>query len=280
MIGLALVTLLLVGCGAPAATPTPDRVATRVAEAKAIAATLTSEAPTAIPTAIATDTPVPTATPTPTPLPDAVVIVTTLNVYAGPGTDHSILDTLNQGDELFVVGQFSSCSWLKVITPQETEGWVSGDKAYVNISKPCASIPHGYFRPLTGTIVQDTGQRSGPGKLSIDNGTQFDGVAVLALSNDTPVTAVYIRSGESSTLTDIRDGTYYLLFTTGEDWDGDEALFTKNPRFQRFEDPFNFQTTTTALGSQYTIWDVTLHPIVGGTAATLPLRPDQFPDLK
>lgn len=128
--------------------------------------------------------------------------------------------------------------------------------------------------------MQDTGQRSGPGELSIDNGTRFDGVAVLALSNDAPVMAVYIRSGESFTVTGIRDGIYYLFFTTGEDWDGDEALFTKNPRFQRFEDLLSFETTTTALGTQYTIWDVTLHPTVGGTAETLPLRPDQFPDLK
>jgi len=213
-------------------------------------------------------------------LPNAVVIVPTLNVRAGPGTNYSVLDTLHEGNELHVVGQFSSCAWLKVITPQETEGWVSGDTTYVNINRPCASIPHGYFRPLTGTIVQDTGQRSGPGEMSVDNGTQFDGVAVLALSNDAPATAVYIRSGESFALTGIHDGTYYLFFTTGEDWDGDEALFMKNPRFQRFEDPFNFETTKTATGTQYSIWSVTLHPTVGGTAATQPLRPDQFPNLK
>lgn len=67
MIGVTLVMLPLVGCGAPVAMPTPDRVATGVAEAEAIAATLTAEAPTTTPTAIATDTPVPTETPTPVP---------------------------------------------------------------------------------------------------------------------------------------------------------------------------------------------------------------------
>jgi len=67
MIGVTLVMLPLVGCGAPAAMSTPDRVATGVAEAKAVAATLTAEAPTSTPTAIATDTPMPTETPTPVP---------------------------------------------------------------------------------------------------------------------------------------------------------------------------------------------------------------------
>ena len=235
---------------------------------------------TTTPTLTATETPTPTATPTPTPLPDAVVIASALNVRAGPGTKYSILDTLHQGDELTVVGQLSSCSWLKVITPQQKEGWVSGDRAYVDLNKSCANIPHGYFRPLTGTVIRDTGQRSGLGELSIDNGTQFDGVAVLALSNDAPVRAVYIRSEESFTLEGIRDGVYYLFFTTGEDWDGDEAAFTKNPRFQRFEDPFDFETTTTGLSSQYTTWSVTLHPVVGGTADTLRVDPDEFPNLK
>lgn len=46
-IGLTLVALFLVGCGAPQATPASDRVATGVAEAKAIAATLTADAPAA-----------------------------------------------------------------------------------------------------------------------------------------------------------------------------------------------------------------------------------------
>lgn len=60
-----LVTLLLSGCRAAQATPTPDRVATGVAEAKAVAATLTAEAPMTTPTAIVTDTPALTAMPMP-----------------------------------------------------------------------------------------------------------------------------------------------------------------------------------------------------------------------
>ena len=81
MIGLTLVTLLLVGGCVPAATPTPDRVATGVAEAKAVAATLTAEAPApspAPPTATPTSVP-PTATPTITPTPNPTSTPTPTN---------------------------------------------------------------------------------------------------------------------------------------------------------------------------------------------------------
>jgi hypothetical protein len=60
----------------------------------------------------------------------------------------------------------------------------------------------------------------------------------------------------------------------------DEARFTKDPFFQRFEDMFTFTTIPTSTGQQYSIWKVTLHPVVGGTAEMEPLSPEQFPDLK
>ena len=74
MMGLAFATLLLVGGCVPAATPTPDRVATGVAGAKAAAATLTAEAPTA--TAMHTNTPAPTEMPTNTPTPTSTLMPT------------------------------------------------------------------------------------------------------------------------------------------------------------------------------------------------------------
>jgi len=66
--------------------------------------------------------------------------------------------------------------------------------------------------------------------------------------------------GESFTLESIRDGACHLLFTTGGEWNGVEAHFTKDPRFQRFEDALNFTTTPTATGRRYSVWKVALHP--------------------
>ena len=71
VLNLMLVGPLVAACGTPAATPEPDRIATRVAEDRAVAATLTTEAkeaetPAPSPTSAAFNTPVP---PTETPVP-------------------------------------------------------------------------------------------------------------------------------------------------------------------------------------------------------------------
>ena len=85
--------------------------------------------------------------------------------------------------------------------------------------------------------------------------------------------AVYIRALDSFTMQGIRDGTYYLYFSTGEEWDGQR--FTVNPRYQKFEEPFQFTTGETT----YTTWNITLHGVVGGTASAENVSESDFPFL-
>jgi uncharacterized protein YraI len=67
-----------------------------------------------------------TPTLTLTPRPVAVVSVTTLNLRAGPGTQHRIVDRLHQGDALTVIGKNNEAAdWLQVVTADEIEGWVA-----------------------------------------------------------------------------------------------------------------------------------------------------------
>jgi hypothetical protein len=133
------------------------------------------------------------------------------------------------------------------------------------------NIPLGTIRPSTGVIKsnQDSG---GYGELTVENGTTSDGVVILTLS-DKPVMSAYIRSGDSFTMKGILDGTYYLYFSTGADWNG--KAFTTTPSHQKFEDAFEFSTGSTT----YTTWSVTLQGVVGGTAATENIDESQFPDI-
>ncbi|MEM7535361.1 MAG: trypsin-like peptidase domain-containing protein [Chloroflexota bacterium] len=71
----------------------------------------------------------------------ATVRVQALNVRAGPGTNYARLDAVTSGTELQVLGQYNSCSWLKIRTPDEIEGWVSGSTSYVRLSTACSQIP-------------------------------------------------------------------------------------------------------------------------------------------
>jgi hypothetical protein len=150
------------------------------------------------------------------------------------------------------------------------EGESIGQPVWVKVVIPAPQ------RPATGTWVQGAGGGSGLGKLTIDNGRDVDAVAVLASLAGTPLRAVYVRAGESFTLTSIGDGSYQLYFTVGEDWDLASGRFTRQPRYVRFEKNLDFQTS----GLTYTAIKVTLHPVPAGTARTQTVSPDDFPRLK
>jgi hypothetical protein len=131
----------------------------------------------------------------------------------------------------------------------------------------------------TGTFVTEAAPRDGLGQLSIDNGQELDALAILADSAGSPQIAVYVRSYETFTITGIRDGSYQLFFSLGEDWNQPSAEFTRRASYFRFEDPLPYDTVPMATGTQYTVWEVTLHPIVGGTADTEQISEEEFPAL-
>jgi hypothetical protein len=276
MAALLVLVGFLVSCGPSQAEL--DTQATAVAAN--IFATQTAQAPTSTPTSTPTPTKTPTATPTKTPTPtatstptpDAIVIGNAVNVREGPGTEYSQQGQFNQNEELDIIGQFEDCAWLQVNSRnQSLAGWVSGDTRYVELQTNCGTIPEGTFRPLTG-IIKPNQRGGGYGELTIDNGTTRDGVVILTF-NDTAVMAVYIRSSDSFTMQGIRDGTYYLYFSTGEEWNGRE--FTVDPSRQRFEDAFEFTTGATT----YTTWSITLHGVAGGTASAENVSESEFPDI-
>jgi len=230
----------------------------------------TSSEPEQPPTPAPTATPTYTPTPTAIPVPSAIVVVHTLNLRSGPGMQYPTLGKLHPGDEIQVIGQYANCTWLQVITPEQEEGWIASNGGYVQLQQPCQMIPPGSFRPLTGIILPNR-QGGGLGELFIENGNEVDGVVALML-NDQPVMAAYIRAGESFRMTGIQDGTYYLYFSTGDQWDGEARKFSGNVSHQRFDQSFLFRN--------YSTWNVTLHAVSNGNATTQPVDPSQFPSLK
>jgi len=112
----------------------------------------------------------------------------------------------------------------------------------------------------------------GSGKLTVENGLDLDAVAILSSPKELkePLAAVYIQSNDSYTIREIKGGTYILYFTLGEDWDSCSEKFTTKTTYKRFGEEFDF--------AHYD-YEVTLHPVVGGTAGTEPVGEDEFPEL-
>lgn len=114
---------------------------------------------------------------------------------------------------------------------------------------------------------------SGPSTLTVKNGTTQDAlVKVVALGSGQTVRTVYVVRQSDWTIPAIAPGSYRLRFALGNDWDPVLQRFQRNTSFAQFEDPFDFEIT----GGQYTVWSVTLNPVIGGTAQTDRIGADSF----
>ncbi|MGW4799700.1 hypothetical protein ACWEPC_45520 [Nonomuraea sp. NPDC004297] len=126
-------------------------------------------------------------------------------------------------------------------------------------------------RPRNGTILYDR-ISGGQGRLKIKNGTARDGVVAL-VRGKTKAISIYVRAKSTATITDVRDGTYRIYFTTGTRFSSSKGRFTRNPVYQRFNEKLKFRTTATTLPG----WSLTLHTVRGGNARTTGVSPKDFP---
>lgn len=130
---------------------------------------------TPTPTSTPTSTPTTTATQTFTPLAEALVVAPNgLNLRSGPGTEYSIIGSLQKDDTLDVLGRTDSNEWLQVIGDNPgIEGWISASPQFVEINVDFETIPIVEALPLPSptspladaVVIAPTGVelRSGPG---------------------------------------------------------------------------------------------------------------------
>lgn len=120
------------------------------------------------------------------------------------------------------------------------------------------------------------GNRSGRGRLEIDNGTESDTVITLAKGRSAAFT-VYVRSGSEFTVKGVRDGSYTIYYSVGEDWDAKSGSFTRNCGFKKFDDTAVFKTIYGGGYVQTTVQQIGLQPSIGGNATTSDVDPSEIP---
>lgn len=255
---------------APTRTPPPSATASPRPSATPTASV--TPKPSATPTITLTPTDKPTPTPEPTEEPEAVVKAAKLDARAGPGKAYEAVHQFTAGQPLQVIGQQDECAWLWVGGEDGHAGWVLGAKAGVELRLPCADIPLGFYRALSGYLKRSP-DGDAHGELTVENGLDEDAV-VIVTRDEEPVMSAYIRAAEDFTLEHIPDGTFDLYFVTGSDWDGGQFLQTTDR--SKFDDPVPFETTATT----YSTWTVTLHPVEGGQATTSDVPEGDFPGAK
>ena len=147
-----------------------------------------------------------------------------------------------------------------------------GDRLALKL--PTAGQKNG-SRPPNGKLIR-AGKRKGQAEFIIDNGGSGDAVVTLSRKGK-PAVSVYVRKDKKYTVEGVPDGSYAVFFTGGTAWDAKARAFGRKCAFQRFENPLEFRTTRTASQVQYQRWTITLQPVVGGTARTDDVDPNDFP---
>ncbi len=109
-------------------SPTPVPPATR------------TKAPTAPPPVVELPTPL-LVQPTPVPVPVNAVATDNLRVRAAPSTSAAIVDHLNKGDTVQILGRTAANDWWQIALPTKPDarGWISAQFAPANA--PVDSIP-------------------------------------------------------------------------------------------------------------------------------------------
>jgi len=134
--------------------------------------------------------------------------------------------------------------------------------------------PKNYVSLPSGTIFsKNPYYLNGLGKLQIKNGTSLD--AIVKLVNTTinkSVFTVYIKANSTYTIDKVKDGNYKLFFNLGNNWDTELKAFVINSSYKVFKDLFDFTTREYEEGdyirTKYSTFEVTLNPVIGGTAET------------
>jgi hypothetical protein len=135
----------------------------------------------------------------------------------------------------------------------------------------------------TGTIVEGH-TTDALGELVVQNEGDGDAAATLVAFGK-PVVTVYVQGHSTHTVKGIGDGSYQFFWKTGEDWDNDRHIFSRDCGFHALGESENdtepvvltFETTYERTQSNYTIHTVTMTPVVGGNAPILPVDPEAFP---
>lgn len=147
-------------------------------------------------------------------------------------------------------------------------------------TKDFSNIPEKYI-PNGKIFLKNKRYFNGLGELTIKNGTSNDAVVkFVPITLNKSVLTIYVRRNSNLTIKKIKDGNYKLYFVVGRHYDEDSLIFLQDCSFAVFEEGFPFTTEEYRLSdkikTEYSVFEITLHPVIGGTARTDAITKKKF----
>lgn len=161
---------------------------------------------------------------------------------------------------------------MKLLTDVETlcdhtEGYTKANAALEQKLKQ--------LRPTNGRTFKNT-LDWGWGEFTVTADSDRDAyVKLVSIVDPSKYVTFYVHAGQSATVK-VKDGSYIVKYTTGENWFGPEAMFGENAAFTKADDTFTFNTTISGSYVHYSNISITLYSVVGGDLSTTPITADSF----
>ncbi len=112
--------------------------------------------PTSESTATPASTTTPIDTPTPTTVssrPQAEIVISSLNMREGPGTDYAIVGAASAGDLFEIIGIDPATGWLQVTDTDGNACWISGNSKYTRVVGKLDGVPAIQALPPSPTLT-------------------------------------------------------------------------------------------------------------------------------
>lgn len=191
-------------------------------------------------------------------------------VFAEPGPASPVLATIRPFQNFHVLAGWGTAGYERVITDNGTVGFVP--KAVVIFGDGMADLkrrcfPSGPVSLTNGQILRQT--RIGPHTLKTTNGLSSDAVVKLRDVAGRTVLSFYVTAGGVVTIDSVPEGTFAIEFATGREFSPSCGYFLSDMSSRRFVNAESFETQFQGNYRYTSVLEITLNPVVGGTAQTV-----------
>jgi hypothetical protein len=192
------------------------------------------------------------------------------SVLAEPRATAPVIAAIRPFENFHVVADLGTEGYERVVTSRGTVGFIL--KSSIIYGDGMADLRGRCFpfgpAPLTnGTVLRQS--RVGPHTLKTTNGLSSDAVVKLREMTGSTVLSFYVAAGREVTISRVPEGTFIIEFATGRDFSPVCGYFLSNMSSRRFVNAESFEMQTRANSRYTSVLEITLNPVVGGTARTV-----------
>jgi hypothetical protein len=192
------------------------------------------------------------------------------SVLAEPKATAPVVAAIRPFENFRVVADRGTEGYERMVTSRGTVGFIP--KSSIIYGDGMADLrgrcfPFGPVFLPNGMVLREI--RVGPHTLKTTNGLSSDAVVKVREMSGSTVLSFYVAAGGEVAINRVPEGTFIIEFATGHDFSPVCGYFLSNMSSRRFVNAETFKTQSQGNHRYTSVLEITLNPVVGGTAHTV-----------